>query len=125
MKSKKMVIGTYTKMEFVKLVFKAFQMVELFITTVKAKCNMASKTLMAIGTILIKRVALWLLGLPNYQMVVSFIIMHRAKCNMAVRLLIITSIISIQYLALWHLVKQRSMAVTITTMLIPGFKKKD
>ena len=125
MKSKKMAIGTYTKMEFVKPVFKAFQMVELFITTVKAKCNMASKTLMAIGTILIKRVALWLSDLLNYQMVGLFIIIHRVKCNMAVRLLIITSIISIQYLVLWHLAKLLLMDVITTTISIREFKKKD
>ena len=52
-KNKKMAIGTCTKMGFVKPAFRTFRMAELFITTVKAKCNMASKKLMDIGITLI------------------------------------------------------------------------
>ena len=54
-----MAIGTYTKMGFVKPVFRTFQMAELFITTVKAKCNMASKKLMDIGITLEQTMAQW------------------------------------------------------------------
>ena len=52
-KNKKMAIGIYTKMGFVKPVFRAFQMAELFITIVKVKCNMVNKKLMVIGITLI------------------------------------------------------------------------
>ena len=58
-KSKRMAIGIYTKMEFVKPVFRAFQMAELFIITVKAKCNMASRKLMDIGITLEQTMAQW------------------------------------------------------------------
>ena len=54
-----MAIGTYTKMEFVKPVFRVFQMAELFIITVKAKCNMASRKLMDIGITLEQTMAQW------------------------------------------------------------------
>ena len=83
MKSKKMAIGTYTKMEFVKPVFKAFQMVELFITTVKAKCNMASRKLMDIGITLILHQEQWRQVFKNYQMVGQFIIIAKVRCSMA------------------------------------------
>ena len=124
-KSKKMAIGIYTKMGFVKPAFRTFQMAELFITTVKAKCNMASKILMAIGTISTLVQVLWLLVLLNYQMVGRYTIIHKAKCSMAIKRLIIINIILIQLLVQWRLVKLPLMDVTIITIPILGFKKKD
>ena len=54
-----MAIGICIKMEFVRPVSRAFQMAELFTITVRVKCSMASKKLMAIGITLGQTMVQW------------------------------------------------------------------